>query len=75
MQATSAQDREPELPSSPKLVALLLTELSRSVPDLRRTSQLFCGDPALAMRLLRLANAVHREDTRGVISVAQAHQY
>jgi HD-like signal output (HDOD) protein len=72
MQATSAQDPEPELPSSPKLVALLLTELSRPVPDLRRTSQLFCGDPALAMRLLRLANAVHREDTRGVISVAQA---
>lgn len=72
MQASTVQARDPELPSSPRLVALLLTELGRPEPDLRRTSQLFCGDPALAMRLLRLANAVHREDTRGVISVAQA---
>ncbi|WP_326543291.1 HDOD domain-containing protein [Pseudorhodoferax sp.] len=72
MLASAALNREPELPSSPKLVALLLTELGRPEPDLRRTSQLFGADPALAMRLLRLANAVHREDTRGVISVAQA---
>ncbi len=72
MQPTSAQVREQQLPSSPRLVALLLTELERPAPNLRRTSQLFCADPALAMRLLHLANAVHREDTRGVISVAQA---
>lgn len=63
---------EPPLPSSPRLAALLLTELRRPEPELRKLSQLFGGDPALAMRLLRLANAVHREDGRGVISIAQA---
>jgi HD-like signal output (HDOD) protein len=62
----------PDLPSSPRLVALLLTELARPEPSLRRISQLFGSDPGLAARLLRLANAVHRHDTRGVISIAQA---
>lgn len=72
MDTAAAQPYVPDLPSSPKLVALLLTELARPEPDLRRTSQLFGADPALTMRLLRLANTTHRDDTRGVISIAQA---
>lgn len=64
--------REPALPANPRLVALLLGELAMAEPSLRKISQLFGADPALAMRLLRLANSVHREDGRGVLSVAQA---
>ncbi|HVR48293.1 MAG TPA: HDOD domain-containing protein [Pseudorhodoferax sp.] len=72
MPTQAAQPPDPDLPSNPRLVALLLTELGRPEPDLRRTSQLFGADPALTMRLLRLANATHRDDMRGVISIAQA---
>ncbi|MFT3721218.1 HDOD domain-containing protein [Pseudorhodoferax sp.] len=60
------------LPSNPRLVALLLGELGRPEPELRKISQLFGADPALAMRLLQLGNAEHRDDARGVISIAQA---
>ena len=44
------------LPAQPRIVALLLRELVPEVPSLRRLSQLFAADPALAARLLALAN-------------------
>jgi HD-like signal output (HDOD) protein len=45
------------LPSIPKVVALLLSELDRDEPDLKRVSQLISTDPALTTRLLQVANS------------------
>jgi len=45
------------LPSIPKVVALLLTELDHSEVDLRKVTQLISTDPALTTRLLQLANS------------------
>lgn len=45
------------LPSIPKVVALLLSELERARPDLKRISQLISTDPALATRLLQVSNS------------------
>ena len=45
------------LPSIPKVVALLLSELDREEPDLRKVSQLVSTDPALTTRLLQLSNS------------------
>ena len=44
-------------PSQPRAVALLMSELSHDEPNLRRVNQLFGTDPALAARLLELANS------------------
>lgn len=49
-------DMSPALPSLPRAVALLMTELSHNEPNLRRINQLFGTDPALAARLLEQAN-------------------
>ncbi len=46
-----------KLPSLPKAVALLMSELAAPEPDLRRVNLLFASDPALAARLLQQANA------------------
>ena len=45
------------VPSIPRVVAVLLTELDSPVPDLRRITQQISTDPALTARLLQLANA------------------
>ena len=45
------------LPSIPKVIALLLSELDRDEPDLRKVTQLISTDPALTTRLLQTANA------------------
>lgn len=45
------------VPSIPRVVAVLLTELETPVPDLRRITQQISTDPALTARLLQLANA------------------
>lgn len=45
------------LPSIPKVVALLLSELEREQRDLKRISQLISTDPALATRLLQVSNS------------------
>ncbi len=45
------------LPSIPKVVALLLSELEREQPDLKKISQLISTDPALTVRLLQLSNS------------------
>nr|MDP2192604.1 HDOD domain-containing protein [Rhodoferax sp.] len=46
-----------ELPSIPKVLALLLSELERDEPDLRKITQLVSTDPALTTRLLKLSNS------------------
>jgi HD-like signal output (HDOD) protein len=60
------------LSSRPKAVALLLVELSRPEPDLRRIDQLVSTDPALAMRLLQAANASYFKLTGQVHGVSEA---
>ncbi|MBP8287386.1 MAG: HDOD domain-containing protein [Rhodoferax sp.] len=45
------------IPSAPRVVALLLAELSRPQPDLRRVVQFINTDPALTTRVLQAANA------------------
>jgi HD-like signal output (HDOD) protein len=45
------------MPSVPRVVALLLTELVAVEPNLRRINQLLSCDPALGLRLLQAANA------------------
>ncbi len=45
------------LPSIPKVVALLLSELDREDVDLRKITQLIGTDPALTTSLLRIANS------------------
>ena len=45
------------LPSLPRAVALLMSELAQAEPSLRRLNQFFGTDPALAARLLQEANA------------------
>jgi len=44
------------MPSVPRVMALLLTELSAEQPDLCRIDQLIGSDPALTLRLLQAAN-------------------
>jgi HD-like signal output (HDOD) protein len=60
------------MPSRPKAVALLLLELSRPEPNLRRIDQLISSDPALAMRLLQAANANHFKLVGQVHGVSEA---
>ena len=45
------------LPSIPRVVALLLSELEREQPDLKKISQLISIDPALTVGLLQVSNA------------------
>jgi HD-like signal output (HDOD) protein len=45
------------LPSIPKVIALLLSELKREEPDLKNITQLIATDPALTTRVLQTANA------------------
>jgi HD-like signal output (HDOD) protein len=45
------------LPSIPKVVALLLSELESQEPDLKKVTQLISTDPALTTRLLQLSNS------------------
>ena len=60
------------LPSIPKIVALLLSELDRPEPDLRKISQLINTDPVLATRLLRLANSAQFQLSNRISSVSEA---
>jgi len=45
------------LPSIPKVIALLLSDLDQEVPDLRKITQLISSDPALTTRVMQTANA------------------
>ena len=60
------------LPSIPKIIALLLNELDRAEPDLRKISQLINTDPVLTTRLLRLANSAQFQLSSKISSVSQA---
>lgn len=60
------------LPSIPKVVALLLTELDRPEVDLRKITQLISTDPALTTRLLQLANSDFFQLQGKISSVSEA---
>jgi len=60
------------LPSIPKVVALLLSELGRDEPDLKTVTQLISTDPALTTRLLQLANSGFFKLSGKVNSVSEA---
>ncbi|NBT53655.1 MAG: HDOD domain-containing protein, partial [Betaproteobacteria bacterium] len=45
------------LPSIPRVVALLLSELDQAEPNLRKVNQLISTDLALTARLLQRANS------------------
>lgn len=60
------------LPSIPKIIALLLNELDRAEPDLRKISQLINTDPVLATRLLQLANSAQFQLSSRIASVSEA---
>lgn len=62
------------LPSAPRVVALLQTELLASEPDLRKVCQLVSTDPALAADVLRVANTpgMALPDPVGTVSEALA---
>jgi HD-like signal output (HDOD) protein len=60
------------LPSIPKIIALLLSELDREEPDLKKVTQLISTDPALTTRLLQSANAESRALSGKVSSVSEA---
>ena len=60
------------LPSIPKVIALLLSELDQPEPDLRKVSQLINTDPVLAARLLKLANSAQFQFSSKISSVSEA---
>jgi HD-like signal output (HDOD) protein len=60
------------LPSIPKVVALLLTELDRTGVDLRKVNQLISTDPALTTLLLQLANSSTFKLSGKISSVSEA---
>ena len=60
------------LPCQPRVVALLMNELRREAPSLRRVNQLFGSDPVLAAWLLAQANAGVYQLSGVVQSIPQA---
>ena len=60
------------LPSLPRAVALLMTELAHDEPRLRRVAQLIGTDPALAARLLELANTPAFQMQRQIAGIPEA---
>lgn len=60
------------LPSLPRAVALLMSELAQGEPSLRRLNQLFGTDPALAARLLELANSPTFQLPRQIAGIPEA---
>ncbi|AOG21578.1 HDOD domain-containing protein [Acidovorax sp. RAC01] len=60
------------LPSLPRAVALLMSELAHPEPSLRRLNQFFGTDPALAARLLELANSPAFQMPRQIAGIPEA---
>ena len=60
------------LPSIPKVVALLLTELGRAEVDLSKVTRLISTDPALTTLLLQLANSSAFKLSGKISSVSEA---
>ncbi|MGB4360702.1 MAG: HDOD domain-containing protein [Rhodoferax sp.] len=72
MQLADLLDHPQPLPSSPRLLALLLTELKQQQPDLRRIDQFIKADPVLSLRVLQAANQPSFGLSGQVSSVSEA---
>lgn len=72
MQLADLLDHPQPLPSSPRVLALLLTELKQSQPDLRRIDQFIKADPVLSLRVLQAANLPSFALSGQVSSVSEA---
>ena len=59
------------LPSIPRVVALLLSELEREETDLKRVTHLISQDPAFTVRLLQLSNSGYFRMSRRIHSVPE----
>lgn len=60
------------LPSIPRVLALVLSELNRPEPDLMQVSTLIGQDPVLTARVLRLANTAENYRGRAIATAAEA---
>src|SRR6218665_3085502 len=60
------------LPSRPRPVALLMSELAHEPPCLRRVNHLFCTDPALSARLREKPNDTRFGLPRQVAGIPEA---
>ena len=60
------------LPSIPRVVSEVMTELNKDDPDPRAISEAVATDPGLTARLLKLANSAFFGLTREVVSVPDA---
>ncbi|MEK9952622.1 MAG: HDOD domain-containing protein [Curvibacter sp.] len=60
------------LPSIPRVIALVMSELDSDEPDLRKIGMQLKEDPVLTARLLAVANSARFNLSRGVTSVAEA---
>ncbi len=72
MKISALLEQQFNLPSIPKVVALLLMELDRPEVDLLRVTQLIRTDPALTTRLLQLANSSFFKLSGKISSVSEA---
>ncbi len=72
MQLADLLEHPQPLPSSPRVLALLLTELKQIQPDLRRIDQFIKADPVLSLRVLQVANLPSFGLSRQVSSVSEA---
>ena len=60
------------LPSLPRVVALLIAELARDEPNLRRVNQLVGSDPALGAGVLACANGADFDARRQIAGIPEA---
>lgn len=72
MQLSALMELPFVLPSVPRVVALLLSELEREEPDLMRITQIIGTDPSLTARLLQVANSSFFQLSGRVHSVSEA---
>jgi HD-like signal output (HDOD) protein len=72
MKLTELLEQQFDLPSIPRVVALLLTELDRPVIDLQKITQLISTDPALTTRLLQMSNGSFFQMSGKISSVSEA---
>jgi HD-like signal output (HDOD) protein len=72
MKLSALLERQFNLPSIPKVVALLLTELGRTEVDLLKVTRLISTDPALTTLLLQLANSSAFKLSGKISSVSEA---
>lgn len=72
MKLSALLEQQFYLPSIPKVVALLLSELERPEADLHKINRLIRTDPALTVRLLQLANSSFFQQSGKISTVSEA---